>query len=113
MNPLVQIILAGLSDIPSITPDEAVELSRAINAKVSTPARATAPAPLGSFLFYLEGLGREVWVQGRDEESARYQLWRTLSDAERCALVQADCIDETPPFIAHTFREPADLGLQQ
>ncbi len=47
------------------------------------------------YLFYIEGLNREVWQEGDSEKAARNALWKGLSDAEQNAVVQIDCIDES------------------
>lgn len=46
------------------------------------------------YLFFIEGLNREVWQEGESEKAARKALWDSLSDTERNAVVQIDCIDE-------------------
>lgn len=46
------------------------------------------------YLFYIEGLGREVWQRGEDKKAARKALWASLSDTEQNAVVQIECIDE-------------------
>lgn len=111
MNHLVEIIIAGLGDVPVITAEEAVAISRAALARVPGCAPKAAPPALSNYMFVLHGLGREQWVQGADEEAARYNLWRSLSEAERVQLVQVDCVRETAPCILHTFREPKGMGL--
>lgn len=46
------------------------------------------------FLFFIEGLNREVWQEGESQKAARKALWDGLNDAERNAVVQIECIDE-------------------
>lgn len=46
------------------------------------------------FLFYIEGLNREVWQAGASRKFARAALWASLTDAEQNAVVQIECIDE-------------------
>lgn len=46
------------------------------------------------YLFFIEGLNREVWQVGSTEKEARNALWSSLSDSEKNATVQIECIDE-------------------
>lgn len=49
------------------------------------------------YLFYIEGLGREQWQSGDTEGRARKALWNALSDDEKNAVVQIECLDEVDP----------------
>lgn len=46
------------------------------------------------YLFFIEGLNREVWQSGTTEKEAKNALWLSLSSGERDAVVIFDCIDE-------------------
>lgn len=46
------------------------------------------------FLFFIEGLNREVWQAGASSKFARAALWASFTDAEKNAVVQIECIDE-------------------
>ncbi|MCU6502265.1 hypothetical protein LPN04_31170 [Rugamonas sp. A1-17] len=46
------------------------------------------------YLFYIEGLDREVWQAGASSKYARAALWKSLTDSEQNAVVQIECIDE-------------------
>lgn len=46
------------------------------------------------FLFYIEGLNREEWVNGITKKNARQSLWNSLTDSERDRVVQFECLDE-------------------
>lgn len=46
------------------------------------------------FLFFIEGLNREVWQEGENRKAARKSLWDGLSDDEQNRVVQIECIDE-------------------
>lgn len=46
------------------------------------------------YLFFIEGLNREVWQPGASRKLARVALWASLTDAEQSAVVQMECIDE-------------------
>ena len=49
---------------------------------------------LKEFLFYIEGLNREVWFKERTEGLARAGVWQSLTDEEQDAVAQIECIDE-------------------
>lgn len=46
------------------------------------------------YLFYIEGLNREVWQAGASSKYARAALWTALTEDEQGRVVQMDCIDE-------------------
>lgn len=46
------------------------------------------------YLFYIEGLNREVWQAGASSKFARAALWAGLTDTEQNAVIQIECIDE-------------------
>jgi hypothetical protein len=46
------------------------------------------------YLFFIEGLNREVWQAGASSKFARAALWASLTDTEQNAVVQIECIDE-------------------
>lgn len=45
------------------------------------------------FTFYIEGLNREVPVDAINEKDARGIVWNDLTNDERDAVVQFECID--------------------
>ena len=47
-----------------------------------------------NYLFYVEGLNREVWQAGESRKAAHAALWASLSEAEKNRVVQIECIDE-------------------
>ena len=48
-----------------------------------------------SYLFYIEGLDKEVIVNASTETMARKQLWDSLDSYEQDSVVQVECIDVT------------------
>ena len=46
------------------------------------------------YLFYIEGLEREVWQESETERLAKKKLWESLSEFEQDHVVQIECIDE-------------------
>lgn len=46
-----------------------------------------------SYLFYIEGLNREVWFAEETEKLARAGVWNSLTNDEQDAVVQIECID--------------------
>lgn len=48
-----------------------------------------------SYLFYIEGLDKEVTITDSTEKQARKQLWDSLNSPEQNAVVQVDCLDVT------------------
>lgn len=49
---------------------------------------------MSEFLFYIEGLNREVWVAGNSEKEAHMKLWNSLDSYEQDRVACLDCIDE-------------------
>jgi hypothetical protein len=49
---------------------------------------------MSEFLFYIEGLNREVWVEGETERAAMSKLWNALESNEQDRVACLDCIDE-------------------
>lgn len=49
---------------------------------------------MSEFLFYIEGLNREVWVESETERAAMSKLWHSLAFYEQDRVVCLDCIDE-------------------
>lgn len=47
-----------------------------------------------TYLFYIEGLDREVEQDGESESAARKALWDSLSDDERDRVVIIECVDD-------------------
>ena len=47
-----------------------------------------------NYMFYIEGLDREVWQIGISEKDAKEKIWNKLSATEKNAVVIFDCIDE-------------------
>ena len=45
------------------------------------------------YFFYIEGLNMEFSVVAYDEWSAREQLWRSLSEDQKNAVVSIECVD--------------------
>ena len=64
-----------------------------------------------NYLFYVEGLNKEFWFQGKTESAARKALFDSLTDAERNAVVQIECLDglEIMPNSAMTNTEAAAI----
>lgn len=54
----------------------------------------TQEQAMKEYLFFIEGLNREVWQSGTTEKEAKNALWLSLSSGERDAVVIFDCIDE-------------------
>lgn len=48
-----------------------------------------------SYLFYIEGLDKEVTIAASTEKLARKQLWDSLDSSERDSIVQVECLDVT------------------
>lgn len=46
------------------------------------------------YLFYIEGLKREVWQSGESAKVAHQALWESLTEDEKNRVVQIECIDE-------------------
>ena len=46
------------------------------------------------YLFYIEGLNREVWFKEETERLAHAGVWQSLTNDEQDAVVQIECIDE-------------------
>jgi len=46
------------------------------------------------YLFYIEGLNREVWFKESTERLAHAGVWQSLTNYEQDAVVQIECIDE-------------------
>ncbi|VWC82584.1 hypothetical protein BLA39750_01312 [Burkholderia lata] len=46
------------------------------------------------YLFYIEGLDRNVWQPGESERAAYRSVWTALTDAEQNRVVQIECLDE-------------------
>jgi hypothetical protein len=46
------------------------------------------------YLFFIEGLNREVWQAADDRKAARKAVWSALTDDEQNRVVQIECIDE-------------------
>lgn len=46
------------------------------------------------FLFYIEGINREMWFQEETEKLAHAGVWMSLTNEEQDAVVQIECIDE-------------------
>jgi hypothetical protein len=47
-----------------------------------------------NYLFYIEGLNREVWQCGDSQKIAHSHIWDSLSDEDKNRVVQIECIDE-------------------
>ena len=52
------------------------------------------------YLFYIDGLNREVWQKGESERVAHKSLWDSLDSDEKDMVVIFDCIDERELVIA-------------
>ena len=46
------------------------------------------------YLFYIEGLNREVWFAEETERLAHAGVWQSLTNYEQDAVVQIECIDQ-------------------
>jgi len=46
------------------------------------------------YIFFIEGLNREVWQTGASSKFARAALWASLTGGEQNAVVQIECIDK-------------------
>ena len=45
------------------------------------------------FLFYIEGLNREVWFKEETERLAHAGIWKSLTNEEQDAVVQIEWLD--------------------
>lgn len=63
------------------------------------PSRNSSALAVGrfkySYLFYIEGLDKEVTINASTEKLARKQLWDSLDSSEQDAVVQVECLDVT------------------
>ena len=47
-----------------------------------------------NYLFYIEGLNREMWFEEETEKLAHAGVWNSLTNEEQDRVVQIECIDE-------------------
>lgn len=45
------------------------------------------------YLFYIEGLGREAWAKGKNEQAAAKALLASLTPAERACVEDLELLD--------------------
>jgi hypothetical protein len=53
---------------------------------------------MSKYMFYIEGLEIEEWVEAPTEKDARQKLWANLESHEQDNVVQIECIEVEPAY---------------